>query len=332
MRIIAHVPNKEDATSYYRGCGPLSHLVRKNSDISVVYETRFAWSSLIDANILFIQRPSTAQHEALVIYAKSLGLKVWIDYDDDLTCVPTDNPAHGVYESRSVHECIGRIINHANLVTVSTQHLKNEIRNQNGNIHVVSNAIDFDLFPFWNKEDINRPRSDHFIWRGSPTHIRDVMSVGDEIISYNSELPTIFEFIGDRLWMLTDQMDKSKIKFTPPLDIFQYNQHIYRANAKSFIVPLLNNSFNKAKSNITWLEATMSHALTIAPIMPEWISIGAINYSGPGAFIEKMNQVNKMTHEETVAAVKKSQDIMLEKYTLDTVNPLRLKLLKDLVQ
>ena len=47
------------------------------------------------------------------------------------------------------------------------------------------------------------------------------------------------------------------------------------------VVPLKDNLFNHAKSNLAWIEATCAGAMTLAPDWPEWRRPGVSNYESP---------------------------------------------------
>jgi hypothetical protein len=330
MKIIAHIPDKNDATSFYRGVGPLSHLTKNNSQISVTYKDAFSWSELMGYHVLFIQRPCTPTHEQLIIYAKQMGLNIWIDYDDDLLSVPESNPAYAIYASQETQGAIKGALNLADLVTVSTENLKQSFKEHSGNIVVVNNAVNLDVLPNRDIKGLLDKSGSRFIWRGSQTHQRDVMSVEDDLIKFLNNHDSTIEFIGDKFWNITDKMSADRFKYTNPMDIMSYMNYIHASKAKCFIVPLQDNSFNRSKSNITWLEATMSGMLTIAPYMEEWNKPGILKYDTGETFYDCMERASKMPDSEKKRRIEESFDCIMDSYTLEKTNYIRLTSLNNI--
>jgi hypothetical protein len=333
INILVCCPDINDATSFYRGAGPLSHL-RRSSDFHINYMVveEVAWSTLAMSDLVFIQRPWRDEHLYAAKLAKQMGKKLWIDYDDDLFCVPTDNPSYLIYGRQDFQTNISYMIQMADAVSVSTQGLADNFINRGfrREYHVIQNALDLSLFP-WSKDA--KESKNTLAWRGSPSHTRDVLSVSQQIMDLVQGSEGIeFEFIGDRLWFLTDRLDPKKIKLTRPIGVIDYFKYIYELCPKFAMAPLQDIPFNRAKSNIAWLEMSWAGAVMLAPEMPEWMQPGVLTYKSPQHFLELGKRMLKMSEDERLSLREKSWKIIMDKYVLDVVNKKRDDLIRGLMK
>lgn len=140
---------KTDACSFYRSGGIVHDLQRKtNDDITVAQwsEIRVDWSTIINFDIIMFQRPYSKEALDLCNYIKEMNVKLWVDYDDNLLCVPPENKAHWIYDSPKVKDNIKKILSLADVVSVTTEDLKKSFSEFNKNIWVIPNAFNDSLF------------------------------------------------------------------------------------------------------------------------------------------------------------------------------------------
>lgn len=326
-----------DGTSFYRGIGPLAHL-KKNAEfygfntITVDSAEKFKWATLYQYDMVFMQRPFREEHKQVAEMAKTMSIPLWVDYDDDLFNVSTDNPSHVMYGKEGTKKVIHDIIKIADTVTVSTEAIKRSYDRFNDNVIVINNAIDLDLFKYRKSNEHNVHRNNLVMWRGSPTHQKDVMSVANEILDFHDKNPdTLFEFIGDRMWIVSDQMKKDQLIITDWKDVMLYHHHIYSVVPKVFIVPLVMNTFNACKSNIAWLEASFAGALTIAPKIPEFDQPGVFTYTDREGFYNALEQTIGMDELQHQRRLNESWEYIMKKFTLRVVNYKRADVVRSLL-
>ena len=331
--IMCLVPDMADSTSWYRAVGPLGHL-KNHSDLNLNFlfaqktDFRNLKAQLCMHHILFAQRPFTQEHVNTIEQAKDQGVRVWVDYDDDLFTVPYDNPTYPVYGRKEVKENVYKCLQLADHVTVSTDYLKNKYELINSNITVIKNSFNPFHFPFRDEHD---NYNNVVMWRGSNTHHQDVMTVAGQILdSAERHQDFEFEFVGDRLWFLSGRMRNAVI--TNFMDIVPYHKHIYARSPKVFIVPLHFSDFNRAKSNIAWLEATFSGAITIAPKMPEWEVPGVLHYESQVQFGNALETAITMNKEKHHAMVTEAWQYAIEHHNLDVVNNKRIEVINKLME
>ena len=100
------IPNPTDGTSLYRGWGPLSRIKKHLPEVEFIVANTVDWSVLINCDGAFLQRPFTEGHLKICEMIKNMGIKLWVDYDDDLLNVPRSNPTFENYSTcrlRSKH-------------------------------------------------------------------------------------------------------------------------------------------------------------------------------------------------------------------------------------
>lgn len=300
IRILAIIPNRNDATSFYRSIGPLTELTRRDGlNIEIAEPSSVSWSVIAaNCDILFMQRPYNDDHVTMVKLAKIQGKPIWVDYDDDLFSVPESNPSHAVYGRDDIRRNIATIIASADHVTVSTETLKNAIQGMpTGPLAkkctVIRNALPMHIIP--PAPELPDTRNNLICWRGSATHIEDVEIWMEDILrATNSYKDYTFHFQGEVPWKLKKYATKNMV-FSKSIDILEYFELLGNIQPRAMIVPLVDCPFNRAKSDIAFLEGVWAGAMCIAPDMPEWKNMATFNYGTMGgSLMRALNDVIQM--------------------------------------
>ena len=329
IKVGCFIPNKNDSTSLYRACGPLSQL-SKDYNVQIDYLTGAAWSNLFHYDVIFMQRPYKPDHMGIAELVVRLNIPLWLDYDDYLFDVPKDNPAYPAYMNESARANMTRMLQLADLVTVTNNTLK-ELYSAPGlatNVHVVPNAYDFRFHHLIHENS----GSNLITWRGSKTHDRDVQTYAEPISAFLRSNPDWeIEFIGElNCWTLIDSIDPKQVTVTPPMDPFVYMQYLKNLKPSIHIVPLYDNFFNRCKSNIAWIEATAAGAVALAPKWEDWALEGVMTYENQDTFLEALQLAAKHT-EGLKNLHEKSYALVEEDFNLLKINQLRYDLLKQMV-
>ena len=140
--------SNHDACSFYRSAGIAKDLKKKGFDIDVaqIGATTLYWSDLLMYDVVMIQRPYTADLIPFIKQIKIMGIKLWLDYDDNLLDVPEDNPAYTRYMQQNVKDNITTVLKLADVVSVTTNALKVAYQKYNPNIKVIPNSFNDSLF------------------------------------------------------------------------------------------------------------------------------------------------------------------------------------------
>jgi hypothetical protein len=278
MKIAIIGKKVETAVSYYR-VTPLIDLCRQNDWQMAMFQPRDLTEDVLSYfDIVFMHRPISDAETALLWRAKRLGVKTWIDIDDLLWQIPFTNPAllhHGPEERDNL---LTNFLN-CDIITCSTQYLAERIEQEFARAAiVVPNA--------WHERTGEaktyniQPDKMRVLYRGSNTHDGDLFSHRSAFREYKN---IEFNFMGALPWYFTREYGGhlKTLHYEKWTNSFQqYLERLRAINPTFMIVPLENNAFNKAKSNISAIEATMyAGAVCIYPsYLPEFSKMPGIPY------------------------------------------------------
>lgn len=272
IRAVWASPSIDDVPSFYRGWGPLCNLLKRFPDLALYHNNQFNWANTRMADVFCFARNWTEGCVAAMQMCKAQGKFVWTDYDDSFIHCPPSNPNYEQLEN--CHENLWKIMNLADVITVSTEALKEDFVEVHEKVFIIPNAYDDDLFG----EFPDPPeRTKRVLWRGSQTHDEDLIQVCDQLIRVaHSPVAKDWEFVfmGYNPLFITARLPK--VRVIPPLDIMKYFATLRVLAPSIMIVPLADNKFNRAKSNIAWLEGTYAGAMTLASNLPEFRRQGVL--------------------------------------------------------
>lgn len=171
--------------------------------------------------------------------------------DDNLLSVPESNPVAENYSKLS--DEIKYIVNLADCITVSTNNLKETLSSFHDNIVVLDNYIDRKL---WGNLLQKRYSSENdkvnIFYSGSFTHKEDlelIRPLYERLYQrYNDKL--VFNFVGCALDSIAGN-GNSDLSYR---NYYDYAAYISSCHVDIAIAPLIDNDFNRAKSNLKYLE------------------------------------------------------------------------------
>jgi galactitol-specific phosphotransferase system IIB component len=329
INILAICPNPHDGTSYYRALGVLqTREMRKHFNVFKLYK-ELLWEHEKMSDIIFFQRPFTSGNVQSIEYSKDCKRKVWVDYDDDLLSVPTNNQVHGIYSTQEAKENILKCISMADLVTVSTKKLKEKFDKINKNIHVVPNAFDDDLFTLEYAKEQNKS----ILWRGTNSHQMDLMTYRDDILDKCKNSDYHWWFFGcqrHEIWFMSEFTGQNST-YVGPMDVVYYMKKLKSIKASIAIVPLQNNEFNKSKSNIAYIEMVYAGAVPIVPRWEEWELPGCFKYSEDASTFSTMLEFAMGNQQLLKQYNKEAVDYIRENLLLSNINKKRIELLEGIL-
>jgi hypothetical protein len=281
MKISIHEANPCSAVSFYRSIGPFSYLKKIDKNIETELLKRVDWSTLIGTDIFYIERPQVQNDLTALEMAKDFNVKTWVDYDDLLHCIPQENPGYKFYNDDQTKKTIEESLKIADVVTVSTPAIKEYYKPLNNNIIVLPNAFNDYNYKFEHRKQSDYTDNPLITWRGSATHRKDLLSIKEQLLNidkkYKSKLS--FCFIGNETWFITDHILNRKFQ-VKECDIIDFMIMLKEIRGSIHLSPLEVSEFNKAKSNIGYLEGTYMGSVTIAPSeLPEFNVPGCVLYS-----------------------------------------------------
>jgi len=300
MKIAILKKSQETAISYYRTNVPFAELARTHGhEIRIISIDQLSNDSLHYFDVVIFHRPESDAELRLIWLCHLAGVKVWIDIDDLLWKIPVSNIASMYFTPQSKSN-MQRAFHNADVVTCSTESLANEIEKEfEVKAHVIPNAYN-DRQPL--DVEFNATRSQALIlYRGSNTHDGDLFSARQAFRQYDN---IQYNFMGIQPWyMLTAYGGYLDRLYMHPFkaSVLDYFSVIINMNPNFFVFPLENNTFNRCKSNIAAIEATMAGALIIAPeYMPEFAKIdGALLYADNKELAQTISEINDDFANET---------------------------------
>jgi hypothetical protein len=339
IKILAAVPLAYDATSYYRAFGIFPDLKKQVDNLFIDSYTgfggrRYTWAELMPYDILFMQRPAHPDWLALAKYCKNLGIKIWVDYDDNLFNLPPYNRVSDTYTDK-IKKTMFDILTVADEVTVSTPAIQEYFHQMGISSDVIPNALNIQVTPMateYNWEGTKMIPSiqtvEQFVWRGSETHLYDFLYHQEQIVEAMTKRPnTFWSFLGFNPSFITMTQPATKWKYFIPEDVMIYIDNMRKLKPSVMHVPLVDDGLNQCKSNIAWIEATACGAVTIGPNWPEWQRPGIINYSSFDEYGSMLMRPLDDARERWGA----SRDYIMENLTLTHVNKQRAKIIEILM-
>lgn len=324
-RILFIVPDRNDPTCYYRASGIAHDLMNQTGftiDVIQWNQVEITWQIISMYDVIMLQRPFTDVASNLILYAKDMNKPVWVDYDDNLFVLNPENKAHQVYSNPAVQEAVKNCLKNADIVTVPVEYLRQSYQMYNKNIHVIPNAFNDDIF---RKRELPK-RKKRVLWRGPDAHIYDLMTYGKEINRATKDFPDYeYLFMGYYPWFLSETENKG---FVGGTDIVMYFKKILDLAPEVFHVPLHDNTFNRCRSNIGFIEGSWSGA---ACVVPGWWNVpGALSYNNPAEYYDAMRSL--LSGEVNAEEMNKTAwEYITEYLMLSRVNIERAELLKNLL-
>jgi hypothetical protein len=329
MKLAVVSPNPCDGTAWYRSSLPFIRMQQKYDDFQFQEFglSSIDWEILMNFDVLFLQRPCGPEQVRLANKAAFLGLKVWIDYDDMLWDLHPSSPVYPMYSSPEIQDSINRIMSVPGItITVSTMELLHQLQEkwpQSENVYLISNAVE-------NKNGVYSAfLKDRVLWRGSETHVSDLDIFRGYYDHVMLDYPKLtFDFFGYNPWYWTSRI--SNAKHIPGVPLLDYYAKISQANWKVWVCMLEDTPFNRCKSNILFLEATMAGAVVVAPAWFEWIKPGVINYRNIVDFKDAMNFALNLPEDEHNKYLLMAHEYIVKNQLLSDKNEIRYSILKNL--
>jgi len=241
-----------DGCGYYRVIKPLEALQDLYRAFGIATQSsRILQNDWQDLDVVVGQRVCRAEKEYDAAHlwldiCKDPNVMAVYEIDDDLFNLDPSNPAYPDFSDTKIQHNIRTCIAQADLVTVSTEPLREQLLMYNGNIKVLPNYVDEDL--------LNIPRNPlrhqtMIGWAGSQTHSMDFPMMGDALEQLVKD-DVVFMTIGGRYG---EDLPKHNLRHLP---WFSSTRKLYSHIARFDIgvAPLKQHVFNDSKSWIKVLE------------------------------------------------------------------------------
>jgi hypothetical protein len=336
MKIAAISPNPSDGTAWYRSSLPFIRMQQKYDDFQFQEFglSNIDWDILMNFDVLFLQRPCSPEQVRIAHKAQFLGLKVWVDYDDMLWGIHPSSPVYAMYRSAEITDAINRIMNMKGiLITVSTERLGLEIRlnwpntERENDIQVIPNSLEERQLK---NDNWCYDHQGAILWRGSETHVSDLDIYRGYYDTVMLDNPGIqFDFFGYNPWYWTSRI--ANANHIPGSPLIDYYAKTFHPKWGIWVCMLEDTPFNRCKSNILYLEATMAGAVCVCPDWPEWNKPGAFVYKDIIHFKEVMQEAIEAEPDEYAQRINQARIHILSNQNLAKNNIVRYNLLDKLL-
>lgn len=336
MRILLHHPNGTDGTSFYRAYGPFNHLVRQFPDVEIVDANTdgIAWHLLGRFDLVYMQRPASKWQRILLDMCKAYGIPVWVDWDDHYFDIPDSNNRKKYYTEFHIDQ-VRYVAKNADIVSVTTEYLRDAFLPLNKNVIVIPNALDERLFS--TRDTLHsgltteqfESRRKLILWRGSDTHNTDLDYFKEEILELMDETPEyIWGFFGYYPQWAIDHLPSDRIRLYGYDGPVEYLHRLLMARPHLVYVPLEDTPFNRSRSNIGWLEGSYAGARVVMPKWGGWDKCAGFHYADKSEFKDAFYKALKADNSVTDNAALQ----IIHEYSLNVQNKVRYDLAKNLIK
>lgn len=181
--------------------------------------------------------------------------------DDDLIDPPAYNPASGSFRPGSeVLDIALSQMRDSDAVIVSTPYLKEVYGEYCDNIHVATNSIDS---THWGQAKRKNHGGIRIMWAGGASHdedLRILLPVMDKVYKYHPEAKWIM--VHGAPGFVLDKPNVEDVRKWTRID--KYPKFLASMGATIGVAPLVDNKFNRGKSNLRWLEYSALGIPTVA--------------------------------------------------------------------
>lgn len=221
-----------------------------------------------------IQRQATPHQLKFVKYLKNLGEKLNFNvvyeiddivfYDD----IPQYNKFRGAFQDESIRRATTEMMSMSDEITVTCNFMKQYYMEKTGNknITVIPNypprywldQYDENLIEKNFSKRKNKPR---VLYAGSGAHF-DVDNIANQQDDFGHVVQTVKKTVNKYQWIfigafpmgLRELVRAGKIEYYPWVNLYEYPRLVQKVRANVMVAPLTDNTFNRAKSDLKFIE------------------------------------------------------------------------------
>lgn len=240
--------------------------------------------AVLDADVVVFHRPNDDRSLEIAKLLRKQGKKIVMDNDDTYKNV---DGKKWVEILKKVDHHLDEFGHFADLITCSTEYLADEYRKLNKNVVVLPNCIDPDVWPEPLKNEGDKVRIG-FV--GSVTTSNDYGPIKETILELNKRSDIQLVVFGlpiqnDTTKLVVQERYKEEYDFWQSLNvewhpIVQMSEYVETLNGLRLdlmVIPRKDDYFNRCKSNLKFLEASMLEIPVIAQGFSDGLSPYQVN-------------------------------------------------------
>ena len=285
-----------------------------------------------------IQRQATEQQlnyiKWLKTIQKELGFKIIYEIDDLIfkEDIPDYNKFKFAFEDPKIRKWSMEIMQICDEITVTNDYMKKYYIEKTGNknVTVIPNFIPkFWMDRYYNYNDIRENFQKHkkkprVVYCGSGAHfdVDNKIKQKDDFYHINDVIRKTVDkfqwvFVGGFPLTLRDLIKEGKIEFHEWVSLVDYPSFIHKINANVFYAPLENSNFNKAKSDLKFIEAC---AFGIPSVCQNLCTYDAAfhKFDTGDDLVSKIENITG-DHKRYVKEVKRARDYMKNRWMEDNI-------------
>jgi hypothetical protein len=288
-------PADTSGCNAWRNYFPMLTIEALNRDIIFNVNRRFIvdQSFFNGVNLNICQRQvSTAQahyfNNFIIPVSKTKGGWVVYNIDDCIhkDDIPKYNAAWDAYQSDELMSNIKSMMDNSDFILVTTTELK-EYYNTRFNIPTNKIIVIPNYIPKWWMGDMYDKQSLLKLYRkhrsrprigiiSSASHYdinnKQIKDDSTELAEFIRATHTKYQWVvfGSVIPSIIDLLQNRSVEFYEPTDIYHYPQALKKLNLQAIVAPLIDNTFNRCKSNIKLLEGWAIGVPVIAQNLPTY--------------------------------------------------------------
>lgn len=280
------------------------------------------------ADVIVLMRRDTRQQIAILQAMRDLKKPIILETDDFVHYVPPYNPGARYYVPGSEQSDIWstKQFEFADAVVVTTPGLKKLYQQLHKKIYIAPNLIDPDYWIDNYPDPKPHPEEIRIGWSGANAHWGDLRILKQVIHPILEKYPQVnFHFLGQLPDWWYDLAKSKRIIKHRFKTLWYYPEYLHSMGIDIGVAPLLDNLFNRGKSNIRWIEYSVNKIATVAS--PIWAykkdPMGIIKHNKNVLFAKETNEwvkaLSKLIENESLRKRLGNQayDDVMEKYNLE---------------
>lgn len=180
-------------------------------------------------------------------------------------------------------EQIKTIVGEADMITVTTPILADVFREFNENVRVLPNCVDL---KDWAPIDFPEKKEIRLYWGGGMSHWEDLLLIREPLraIFQKYEHAKIV-MLG---WMPAgfEQTFPGRVEFMEWKNFHAYSYKMASLNIDIGLIPLVDNKFNRCKSNIKWVEMSALRIPSVVSYVSPYKEVNDLSDMNLGVFVE----------------------------------------------